>query len=93
MVVSGPELLGGVAGVGDFVFPGVEVDGFAGAVGDVGEVAEHGAFLGDFDFGGQGLVVAEGFDEVAEVVNIAAGAALFFDFVAFGVVDGILVAT
>jgi len=93
LVVSGPEFVSGIARVGDFVFPWVEVDGFSSTVGNVGEVAEHGAFLGDFDFGGQGLVTAEGFDEVAKVMNIAAGATLFFDLVAFGVVDDVLVTT
>ena len=36
LVVSGPELLGGIAGVGDLVFLGIEVDGFASAVGNAG---------------------------------------------------------
>src|SRR4051812_44510211 len=57
---------------GDLVGFGVEVDGAAGAPGDVAEVAGEGAAVAEFDVGVGALAAAGAVEEVVDVLGVAA---------------------
>ena len=61
----------------------------AGAVGDIAEVAQHGALLSFVDGAIELGLASDGVEEVSEVGGVtAAGALAFGDFDTFRIVDG-----
>src|SRR5262245_17012742 len=90
-VVAFPEFFG-VAVFFDAAGFWVDVEGGAGAPGDVAEVAELGAEVAFLDFGIEfDAAAADGVEEIFDVDFFAAGAALLFNGFSFQIEDSVAV--